>query len=348
MNPYASGARLSCKSTTIRRKTRSRLRTSFEQLEDRSMMSATPADLANMLAHCAEHYADIVTADYQHYLGRGADAQGLQNWVTLMQYGMTQEQLEAQFIGAPEYIANHGGAGAGWVTGMYNDLLGRSADSQGQDHWVQTLQSGADPASVALGFAASREREGQHVADDYTKLLGRSPGSAEVNAWVDDFAAGATNDDIITGFVGSPEFYHAHGGNKDDYVDAAFTAVLGRNPDPATDHSWLEAMKTTFEADLTGSTAASGSAEFDMQGSSDMFDVEIKGAPANAALNVTVNGVLVGQIVADATGSGELCYSSDPASGEDPFPAGFPPIQDGTVVAVGSLLQGSLSAVVDG
>jgi hypothetical protein len=42
-----------------------------------------------------------------------------------MQHGVTDEQLEVKFLASPEYISTHGGAG--WVQGMYFDLLKRTS-----------------------------------------------------------------------------------------------------------------------------------------------------------------------------------------------------------------------------
>ena len=332
--------------SAIRR--RHRIRGGAETLERRNFLSATPQELAVALTHSAEHYANIVEADYHQYLGRGADAQGLQNWVSGMQQGLTEEQLEAQFIGSQEYIANHGGSPSAWVTGMYQDLLGRSPDPEGLDAWVHALQTGVNPSTVAHGFAASHEREAQRISDDYVTLLGRSPSAAEVNAWVNTFEHGLTNDDVQAGFVGSPEFYHAHGGNKVDFVNAAYHEILHRDSDSEAEHFWLDEMGVVFQAHLTGSSGATGNAEFNMESAGNEFQVEIGGATPNATLDVTVDSVVVGQIATDAHGEGKLSFSSQPGSHGAPFPTGFPQIQANTAISVGAILSGQFKAQVDG
>jgi len=59
-----------------------------------------------------------------------------------------------------------------------------------------------------LRLAASLEREGLRVQQDYQRFLGRLASSGEVGYWVNAFAHGSTNEDIITGFVASPEYFH--------------------------------------------------------------------------------------------------------------------------------------------
>jgi hypothetical protein len=206
--------------------------------------SSPPAnlrDVANALTHSREYYANIVTATYQRYLGRTPEAAGLDAWVQLLQNGLTDERLEAGFIGSPEYIRNHGGTGEAWVKGMYHDLLGRAPDAAGLNAWLDQLQHGADPAAIALGFAASAEREGQHVTADYQRYLGRPPVPAEVNRWVDLFVHdGVRNEDVVGGFVGSPEYFQGKYGNARDWLFSAYQDILGRQPDEAGANTWLE------------------------------------------------------------------------------------------------------------
>jgi hypothetical protein len=101
-----------------------------------------PANLlpvASALSHSAESYANFVTAAYQRYLGRLPDAAGLNAWVSAMQSGLSDERLESGFLGSDEYIALHGGQGAGWVRGMYQDLLGRTPSDAEVQGWVNAL-----------------------------------------------------------------------------------------------------------------------------------------------------------------------------------------------------------------
>ena len=330
------------------RRRRNNLRGAAEGLERRAMLSATPQDLAVALTHSAEHYANVVQHDYQQYLGRGADAQGQQHWVSAMQHGESAEQLEAEFIGSSEYIANHGGSQTEWVKGMYQDLLGRSADQKGLDEWVQALQSGTSPSTVAHGFAASHERESQRVHDDYTSLLGRAPSAAEVDAWVSAFEHGVSNDDVVAGFVGSAEFYHAHGGNKVDFLNAAYHDILNRDSDSDAEHYWLDEMGTNFEANLTSTNGSSGQAEYKLSTAGNEFQVEVHGAAPNSTLNVTIDGKAAGQVVVGANGEGKLSYSSQPGSHETPLPSGFPQAQANSTIAVGPALSGQFKAQVDG
>ena len=193
--------------------------------------------VAAYITHGAEYYTNIIDAAYQKYLGRPADSDGLAYWLPLMQQGtVSDERLESGFIGSAEYIANHGGQGAGWVSGMYNDLLGRPPDQAGLNYWVNQLAAGANPNDVAYGFAASQERESQRIGQDYLIYLGRPLDAAGQQYWVNQFLNGYPNESVIAGFIGSAEYYQkANKGDSHivDWVDSMFQDALGRQPTPS-------------------------------------------------------------------------------------------------------------------
>jgi uncharacterized protein (TIGR03118 family) len=169
------------------------------------------AQFASDLTHSGEFYAtNVIAPGYQTYLGRAADAAGLAFWTGQMQQGMTDQQLEANFIASPEFYAHAGGADSAWVNAMYQAVLGRQADGSGLSYWTGQLSAGMSRSSVAIGFAASQEREAQIIQDDYFAYLGRTASPAEVNYWVAQFEHGATNEDILSGFVGSSEYVKLH------------------------------------------------------------------------------------------------------------------------------------------
>ena len=127
------------------------------------------------ITHSAEYYTGVITTAYQKYLGRSPDANGLAYWLSSMQGGLTDEQLESGFLGSAEYIQNHGGAGAGWVDGMYQSLLGRSPTQAEADYWVNVLNGGTSTTDVAYSFAASPEREAQARHCGLYPVLGAQP-----------------------------------------------------------------------------------------------------------------------------------------------------------------------------
>jgi hypothetical protein len=62
-----------------------------------------PANLGSAawtLTHGAEYYNSFITAAFQKYLGRTPDQGGLAYWRAAMQGGLSDEHLEAGFIGS--------------------------------------------------------------------------------------------------------------------------------------------------------------------------------------------------------------------------------------------------------
>jgi hypothetical protein len=160
-----------------------------------------------------------------------------------MQSGaVSDEQLEASFIGSTEFINDNGGLGAGWITSMYEKLLGRDPDQAGLTAWLNALNNGVSPSAIALGFAASPEREGQRITADYEIYLGRAPEAGVVAIWVNAFTHGVTNEAVVAGFVGSAESFQQQFNNTVDWVYDAFQAILGRAPDGGGLAGWVAAL----------------------------------------------------------------------------------------------------------
>ncbi len=200
---------------------------------------AARQNVAIGLTQSAEYYTDFIVAAYNKYLDRSPDSVGLAYWLRLMQGGLTDEHLEAGFIGSAEYIQNNGGAGAGWITAMYKNLLGRTPAQSEVQFWLTNLNNGEAPATIAFGFAASQERESERVNADYQQYLGRSASSSEVSFWVNDFLNGGTNEAVIAGFIGSQEYFQSHGNDGVDWLYSCYHAVLNRQPDAGGLQYWL-------------------------------------------------------------------------------------------------------------
>jgi hypothetical protein len=205
--------------------------------------SSTLVQVASAFSHSAEYYQNLITGVYQKYLGRAPDQAGLAAWVRAMQQGLSDERLEAGFIGSPEFIQDNGGLGVGWITGLYQKLLGRAPDPAGLDNWLRALQAGQNPSAIALGFAAGAEREAARITADYQTYLGRPPEPGVVSTWVNAFENGLSNENVVADFVGSPEYFQTHGDNIGDWLVAVYQDILGRAPDAAGFQAWFAVLK---------------------------------------------------------------------------------------------------------
>jgi hypothetical protein len=211
-----------------------------------ALTALTPANLqqvALLITHIVDQYRLFLSKAYQTYLCRAADSVGLNGWVGSMQNGLTDEQLEAKFLGSAEYIAKHGGAsaGAGWVQGLYQDLLQLTPSAAEVQGWVNGLNQGLAPETVSYGFAASAEREGIRVGNDYFTYLGRTPSQPEVDGWVNNLTHGLSNENLAAGFLGSAEYYNVASKGKSDKADWVLSAVvdaLQRSPTNDEFNTW--------------------------------------------------------------------------------------------------------------
>ena len=145
---------------------------------------------------------------YQSILGRAADAQGLNQWVTVLGLGATITQVEAELFGSEEFIAENGGTPDSFIQAVYAKILGRTPDAAGEAAWVSLLNAGESTESVVTSILRSSEAETLVVSDLYNNLLSRAPDAAGLASYVDSLVGGISNEYVIQLFAASPEFYN--------------------------------------------------------------------------------------------------------------------------------------------
>jgi hypothetical protein len=74
--------------------------------------------------------------------GRAADTAGEHGWVNVLTHGGSIDSVRAFFLASPEFQQQGGGTVADYVGRLYQQLLGRIADAQGQAFWVSQLEQG--------------------------------------------------------------------------------------------------------------------------------------------------------------------------------------------------------------
>lgn len=172
---------------------------------------AAISSVAESIAHSDEYYANfVIKPDYLKLLGRSADDAGLASWTKKMDAGLTDQQLEAGFAASNEFYATAGGTNTAWVDAVYDKLLGRAADANGEAYWTGQLAQGQTRLQVAERIAGGTENNTQLINADYQHYLGRPADPDGLAFWLKQFAAGQTNEDVIAGFTGSDEYYKQH------------------------------------------------------------------------------------------------------------------------------------------
>jgi hypothetical protein len=140
-------------------------------------------------------------------LGRTAEPAGLAAWVDLLNRGTTAKQVQADILASDEYFAGHGqGNAAGFITGVYHDVLGRSAEDGAVQVWSTVLGSGASRTTVALAILDGLEKAGDDTQNLYQRLLRRPADAPGGNLLMTALEQGATPELGQAVLAASPEY----------------------------------------------------------------------------------------------------------------------------------------------
>jgi hypothetical protein len=187
--------------------------------------------LAIELEPSHEYLNALVASFYEQYLGRSiqpSDGNNPTNMVNFIAASAARypqaidfatTQVRAMFMASPEYLLNHGGTNAGLVEGIYQDVLGRTAQGDGAAALdVARLDQGlASAMQIATEVLLSNEGETDLVAHDYMVILNRDAGlavppeSQSIQAWVQALQAGLPEPLLTASIIGNPyqEFYNS-------------------------------------------------------------------------------------------------------------------------------------------
>ncbi|HEV3083830.1 MAG TPA: DUF4214 domain-containing protein [Gemmataceae bacterium] len=166
-------------------------------------------DFTRALENSPEYRTNLINQFYEQYLQRNADSQGLQTWLAFLSHGGTSFALQAGILGAPEYVAAHGGGGASLLQAFYHAILNRDLDAAGAQGWAQALAAGRSPAAVAQAILQSSENETNLVGSYYRQFLHRDADSSSLTSFVTAMQHGLSPDDAVVLVVGSTEYFNA-------------------------------------------------------------------------------------------------------------------------------------------
>lgn len=163
-------------------------------------------DIARDLTRGAEWAGGVVDDLYELVLDRSPDATGRAYWTGRLGRGegLTRD-IAALLFSSPEFANRTGNTTSGYVTGVYDRVLGRDPEAGGHDYWVNRIERGGDPRAVSLLVFTSVEANGQRVDALYDHLLSRAPDAGGRTYWaqrlvtIDDL-------DLAAQLVGSEEY----------------------------------------------------------------------------------------------------------------------------------------------
>ncbi len=167
----------------------------------------SPAFVVQEIEGSSEYLKDLVNGLYLHYLNRPGESSALDMWANMLANGVTIEQVTEDLVSSAEYFSLHGGTNAGFVAGLYEDILGRTASAGDIQGWVNALNNGVTRDAVAVAFLVSREYRIRLVDSYYNEFLRRPADPAGQAAAVAALAAGAPDQEVLASIFGSPEGY---------------------------------------------------------------------------------------------------------------------------------------------
>jgi hypothetical protein len=235
----------------------------------------TPLQVAQGFVESPEYRSNLIARDYRTLLGREPEPFGFNNWLAAMQQGLLAQQVLAGFLNSNEYYTNHGGTNAGWVTGLYHDLLNRSPDPAGLNVWLQFMQSGLSRPAVTYDIEYGEEAFIVDVTSAYHNILGRSAGPTEIDGWVNVLAHGLDFEGLAAAFASSPEYIAQQQG-----VDFP---LLANHSTPLLPQVTRPLFPSTGGLGLGGALPANGALGVSLNG--DTGVTGLGSAPANATGN---------------------------------------------------------------
>ncbi|MCQ2483513.1 MAG: DUF4214 domain-containing protein, partial [Clostridia bacterium] len=169
---------------------------------------------------------DFVNRCYEVALGRTADKEGYEYWVSNLNDGQAcGAQVGFGFIFSSEY-ANKNTTNEQFVTDMYSMFFGREADEAGYNYWLEQLNAGtATREQVFAGFANSEEF--YNLCNKYGVVSGA-------------YIEGVANDQQ---------------GGVNCFVARLYKVCLNRLPDMGGQAGWVQKL---LNGEVSGSSCAYG------------------------------------------------------------------------------------------
>jgi hypothetical protein len=160
-------------------------------------------------------YEDLlVNSFYSAYLGRAATASELASGVTTLSTAQTagsltpQNELRAQILASNEYFANQaGGTNSGFLTALYQDLLGRPVDPVGSMVFGTALANGAPRSQIVQTILLSQETEQDLVKGYYTRFLERLADTGGLSFFTAELQQGIPENSVAAAILASDEFF---------------------------------------------------------------------------------------------------------------------------------------------
>jgi lysophospholipase L1-like esterase len=181
------------------------------------------------------------------------------------------------------------------VQGVYHDALGRTADSDGLNLFVQQLDQGQAIDQVTMSVTYSGEYAADFVQSAYQQYLGRAADPGAVSFWAHALQSGVTQEQVVAALVASDEFYTRAGGSDVAWVTAAYEDVLGRAPETSALDSAIRQLAAGATRDAVA-YALTTSLEYERQAVAEEYIRYLHAAPDTNGMNYWATQLATGQL----------------------------------------------------
>ena len=176
----------------------------------------------------------LVADAYLTYLGRPADAFGLQSWSAAIADGLSIDGMRAGILGSAEYLAVAGGTNSAFVTRLFDDVLGRAPAAGELQSRLNQLTAGVARSDVALALLRSLEARSFEI--NSVVFVANPPAvgleTLERNALLADLAQGIAQDVAFANYAltrsGGANYSDAGVGAMATYVRNLYATLLNR------------------------------------------------------------------------------------------------------------------------
>ncbi len=125
-----------------------------------------------------------------------------------VQLGMREEECTAILVSSEGYARKVGATTDAFLSGLFRDLLERTADAMELVGWCGLLDSGSgNRRDVALELMRSDEYRRKLIRQWHLDYLGREPDRASTSYWMDRLRAGMPSDEAEVEILSSEEFF---------------------------------------------------------------------------------------------------------------------------------------------
>ncbi len=154
-----------------------------------------------------EYHNRLMTSFYATFLHRTPSAAELSFWLPAFAANLSDEQIEAQLVASPEYFALSGGTNAGWITRIFNDVLGRTPSAAETTTYSGFLAS-SSRVTVGLSILKSSEAVNRRVQQYYSGFLRRNATASEAAALVPAILGGVSDEQVIAQILAADEYFN--------------------------------------------------------------------------------------------------------------------------------------------